>query len=67
VATVPSPAIADYPGSPCSGILPKTSCFLRTFTVAPHLPTINHVVAFSRPVAFDRFWQHLIKVDGTFA
>jgi hypothetical protein len=24
-------------------------------------------IAFARLVAFDRVWQHLVKVDGTFA
>jgi hypothetical protein len=37
------------------------------FTVTPHLQPINHMVVFRAPVAFDGVWQHLIKVDGTFA
>jgi hypothetical protein len=37
------------------------------FTFAPHLQTINQAGDFRRPVAFDPFWQPLIKVDGTFA
>jgi hypothetical protein len=45
----------------------KSGVSALCFTVAPYFQSINHVVAFRRPVAFDRFWQHLIKVDGTFA
>ena len=37
------------------------------FTLVPHLQPINHPVAFRRLGAFERVWQHPIKVDGTFA
>jgi hypothetical protein len=29
--------------------------------------SLTIVVAFLRPLAFDWVWQHLVKVDGTFA
>jgi hypothetical protein len=37
---------------------------MLAFTLAPHLQIINHR---GRSSAFDRVWQHPIKVDGTFA
>jgi hypothetical protein len=45
------------------------------FRSCPHLPSpsrhiyksLTIAVAFRGSSAFDRVWQHLIKVDGTFA